>query len=382
MSKVENVEPLLKDHKLSAFRNPDCLRNFVNNPLLSDITFRVGSSGAIIYGHAFPLVTASTVFYRMITKLLKDPEEDVVVPDIEPATFVEMLKFAYYGEPTLSAQNLVSVYYAAEKYELLGLLERCLRYIKKEESAVLKIYMTTNVPYKVEEACLAIICRNPFVLFRSPDFVNLFLEKLETICSCSELRCNEDQLIAAVKTWLNHKSEALQRGTFEKLLNIVRNRKQRWEDYHCKKRTAFGQMSYTTNRCEDIFLLTARKDLLLFGVGMYIGCKDSKLPMLISVDLMSNEEYIRNCQAYVTPKEDVFIYDLMFEKLTLKEGSQVTVICKGPQTDDTKLAKFALFNQTLDWTGDSSVLKLESSELGHTAIASIYFQDVADEILI
>ncbi|XP_055587424.1 uncharacterized protein LOC129739908 [Uranotaenia lowii] len=354
----------------------------INSELLSDVSFSVGQKGTVVYGHRFPLAATSDVFYRMFTEPNANSGQTLEVPDVEPAIFLEMLQFIYCGHLTLSEENLVDMYYAADKYDLGGLKKRCQLYIQEEESAVMKIF-TTNLNHGFEElneTCLVTICRNPLFMFRSSDFVDLPLELVEKVVARNELRCNDDQLLGALKKWCNHQPPTTinVRETFKRLSDIVRKRREQWQDYHCRKWFYFGQICYTADSCGGVYNLTALKDLELYGVGMYIGCRGKDQPMSISVTVKANEKPIRKFEAKVLTKEDIYIYDCMLERLSLSVGSNVSIHCEGPKgVQGNKPAKLTFYRRWSTWTGDSTVLQLEddrNNQYQYTAIAHIYYQ--------
>lgn len=353
----------------------------VNSELLSDISFTVGQKGTVIYGHRFPLAAASDVFYRMFTGKLAPSSasgDPIAVPDIEPDTFLEMLKFIYYDNPTLGEDNLVELYYAAVKYNLSGLKSRCRQFVVREEPSVLKIF-TSNGKHGFEElnaACLQTICANPLVMFRSSDFLELPLELVEKIAGQSKHRCNDDQLLEALRKWSMHREGAThQHEALKKLTGIVERQQALNRDYQCRKWLFFGPICYTVDPCKGTFHMTALKQIDLCGVGMYIGCHENELPVSISVVVLSGDKMIRRLQANVPIREDIYVYDCMFERVSLRASSKVTIVCDGPRKTDGPLKKFTFWNRGFTWTGDSSVMKLEDDRnYEHTAIAYILYQ--------
>ncbi|XP_055534763.1 BTB/POZ domain-containing protein 6-like [Wyeomyia smithii] len=359
--------------------NDQRVKFLVNSELLSDVSFTVGKAETVIYAHRFPLATASDVFYQMFTeKPLSGPvaREPIAVPDVEPETFIEMLKFLYYDNPTISEDNLVELYYAANKYNLVRLKKLCHQFISIEEASVMKV-LTRNIPKgfaELNDACLTSISRNPLVVFRSSDFLELPLELVEQISRQNKLRCNDDQLLDALRKWCRYQKDN-QTELFDQLSGIVRKRQKQSRDFQCRKWLFFGPICYTIDSCKGTFLVTAIRDFDLFGVGMYIGCQENEQPMSISVVIMSGEKMIRRCQANVPPREDIYVYDCMLERISLRAGAKVTIMCDGPRRSDGVLKKFTFWNRGFSWTGDSSIMKVEDERnFEHTAIAYLLYQ--------
>lgn len=65
-----------------------------NNEILADIHFVVGRGGQEqrIPAHKFVLSVGSEVFDAMFNSSLATKEEEIVLPDVEPAAFLGMLK--------------------------------------------------------------------------------------------------------------------------------------------------------------------------------------------------------------------------------------------------------------------------------------------------
>lgn len=356
---------------------------FLNSEFLSDVTFSVGQNGTLIYGHRFPLAAASEVFYEMFTAGKREPPstvngEPIAVPDIEPDIFLEMLKFVYYDNPTIREDNLVELYYAAKKYNLSGLRSRCQQFVCQEEASVIKVF-TANVKHGFEElnqACLKTICANPLVIFRSSDFFELPLDLMEKIVVQRKLRCNDDQLLDALKRWAQHQDGAVDRHeALSSLKALVEKQQELNRDYQCRKWLYFGPFCYTENECEGTFHVTALKHLDLHGVGIYVGCHENEMPVSMSILVMSGDKMIRRWQANVPIREDIYVYDCMFERISLRANSKVTIICDGPRKTDGPLKKFTFLTRDSTWTGDNSVLKLENGRnYVHTAIAYILYR--------
>ncbi len=66
-----------------------------NNDLMSDVTFLVGpkNSAQRIPAHKYVLATGSSVFYAMFFGDLAENSEEIVIPDVEPAAFLSLLRY-------------------------------------------------------------------------------------------------------------------------------------------------------------------------------------------------------------------------------------------------------------------------------------------------
>jgi hypothetical protein len=68
----------------------DRLHHMLNNQLMCDVTFRVGSTKTQIKSHKFMLASASPVFYRMFTGQMAK-KRYVCIQDIEADVFNDIL---------------------------------------------------------------------------------------------------------------------------------------------------------------------------------------------------------------------------------------------------------------------------------------------------
>ena len=66
--------------------------SFFSNEKLSDVCFLVGDEREKIYAHRFPLAIESEVFESMFYGDLKETKYEIVVPDLSPVGFRNMMK--------------------------------------------------------------------------------------------------------------------------------------------------------------------------------------------------------------------------------------------------------------------------------------------------
>lgn len=304
---------------------PHPWKQLVNDKALSDVTFAVGQQGTLIYGHRSLLAAPSDVFFQMFTgELAPTGKDPIKVPDIEPAIFLEMIKFIYHDDPAINAANLVKLYYAAEKYNLSRLIERCLNFVKSNEDFVMKIFHA-NSEYGFErlyEVCLEIIRTKPFKIFQSSEFLELPFELVKKIAGQSTLWCNADQLIEALEKWSKHQEEdAKIDKALEKLTAIVE--KQREREFEFRKiffsGTAFS--TFQTNMFVK-FNVKALVPLKLYGVGIYVQkfVNTSQAdPNINKISVFIDNAQV--CNAKALTRKDVYIYDCMFEEVSVQAES-------------------------------------------------------------
>lgn len=111
-----------------------CLENFRQFFLdgqMSDLILKVGSREFNV--HKMVLVARSPVFSSLFQHVLDEKNTDIIeIPDdINPESFEVFLHYLYFGNlEILSASNVCNVYYAADKYRVDDLKEKCVRFMK------------------------------------------------------------------------------------------------------------------------------------------------------------------------------------------------------------------------------------------------------------
>lgn len=86
--------------------------------------------------HKVILGTRSPVFNAMLSHNLSESKEGIItIEDCEPEVFDEFLLFIYAGRvQNLSSDNVCGLYYAADKYDLPELKDKCIHFLKKSMS--------------------------------------------------------------------------------------------------------------------------------------------------------------------------------------------------------------------------------------------------------
>ena len=85
-----------------------------------------------LQAHKFLLALRSPVFKAMFFGPLAEQSSEILVPDVTPTAFKSMLNYIYKDEVMLlqSLQGAWQLWYAAKKYMLDGLEEKCRKVTK------------------------------------------------------------------------------------------------------------------------------------------------------------------------------------------------------------------------------------------------------------
>jgi hypothetical protein len=118
--------------------------DMINDSKLADITFNVGKKKVeTIYAHKAVLIMHSKVFARMFFNYFSLPM-NIIIEDMEPDVFLEMLKFVYAGADAvnLTTKNMIDILYGAQKYILPELQSLCETFILENtnDSNILEIF--------------------------------------------------------------------------------------------------------------------------------------------------------------------------------------------------------------------------------------------------
>ena len=65
----------------------------------------------------FPVLSVgSAVFDAMFNSTLATEEDEITIPDVEPAAFLSLLKFLYSDEVQIGPETVMTTLYTAKKY--------------------------------------------------------------------------------------------------------------------------------------------------------------------------------------------------------------------------------------------------------------------------
>uniref|UniRef100_A0A182P6Y3 BTB domain-containing protein n=1 Tax=Anopheles epiroticus TaxID=199890 RepID=A0A182P6Y3_9DIPT len=160
---------------------------FVNNPELSDVTFRV--ENRIFYGHKIVLVTASPRLQSMLSSKLNEGTgtPTVQINDIRYHIFELVMQFLYSGGCSaldVAAADVLELMAAASFFQLEGLLRyteaRCAEMIDIDNVVAMYIHAKVYNAQKLMEFCQGFLLQNMVALLTYDDSVKrlLFAKKI------------------------------------------------------------------------------------------------------------------------------------------------------------------------------------------------------------
>ncbi|XP_065073340.1 uncharacterized protein LOC135697520 [Ochlerotatus camptorhynchus] len=295
-------------------------KQLVNNAHLADIRFKVGQCGELIYAHKLIIAMASEVFYTQFYRGFAESQCDtltnpVAIDDIEPAPFLELLRYIYCREVNILPGNMLDLYYASEKYMLrkLGMMCENKFYLLINATTVLKV-LQHNRRYEfpaVDTLCLEMIRDNPLKYFKQEEFLTLSQQALKLIVSSPVMNCNKDQLVLAIEQWeqCNEKTE----------IDVQLHKT------FCRKLYFYNKCAYSSN-IDTRFVLNPfqNKIIALHGMGIYVGVEnDSPMPnstVTVSVNLNGF-----NIKETFPVLDELKIYEIIFEKQLIDKQCEISV---------------------------------------------------------
>ncbi|GFS00748.1 BTB/POZ domain-containing protein 19-like [Elysia marginata] len=192
------------------------MKKLINNREFSDVSFRVGASQEIIYGHQNILAAHCTVFKAMFLDPNRESQEMCFdLADMTPPIFLAMLEYIYTNCILLNSHIAVDVLATALEYGLDDLRDLCVEFLIQN----LKVsnacdVMQSAVTYNqndLKEMAMVYIEDNTQEVLSSESFKDISEDALVTIIRSSKLKIDEIDLIKAVKVWATVNSVADQK---------------------------------------------------------------------------------------------------------------------------------------------------------------------------
>uniref|UniRef100_A0A1A8RGL2 BTB (POZ) domain containing 3b n=1 Tax=Nothobranchius rachovii TaxID=451742 RepID=A0A1A8RGL2_9TELE len=178
-----------------------------NNELMADVHFVVGQPGRTqqLPGHRYVLAVGSSVFHAMFYGELAENKDEILIPDVEPAAFLAMLKYIYCDEIDLTADTVLATLYAAKKYIVPHLARACVNFLETSLSAknacVLLSQSCLFEEPELTQRCWEVIDAQAELALRSEGFCEIDRPTLEIILQRETLHVLELVVFQAVLNW-------------------------------------------------------------------------------------------------------------------------------------------------------------------------------------
>jgi hypothetical protein len=178
-----------------------------NNEILADVHFKVGRGGAEqrIPAHKFVLSVGSAVFDAMFNSTLATTEDEITLPDVEPAAFLALLKFLYSDEVSIGPETVMTTLYTAKKYAVPALEKHCVDFLKRNLSPDNAFMLLTQARLfdepQLAALCLECLDKNTPEALTADGFTDIDIETLAAVLDRDSLRVKESRLFTAVLRW-------------------------------------------------------------------------------------------------------------------------------------------------------------------------------------
>ncbi|KAM4595203.1 BTB/POZ domain-containing protein 3a [Fundulus diaphanus] len=178
-----------------------------NNEMMADVHFVVGPPGGTqrVPGHKYVLAVGSSVFHAMFYGELAEDKEEIRIPDVEPPSFLAMLKYIYCDEIELCADTVLATLYAAKKYIVPHLARACVGFLETSLSArnacVLLSQSCLFEEPDLTQRCWEVIDAQAELALRSEGFCDIDAQTLESILRRETLNAKETAVFEAALSW-------------------------------------------------------------------------------------------------------------------------------------------------------------------------------------
>uniref|UniRef100_A0A182YE52 BTB domain-containing protein n=1 Tax=Anopheles stephensi TaxID=30069 RepID=A0A182YE52_ANOST len=204
---ASNIETMAKEPQPTDFDQR--FNEWRKKKHLVDCSFRVGED--VYHGHKLILSAASPVFEAMFYGALAE-KQTVKIADIKPLVFERMLDYIYVGtidfESVQNIEELLELYYCAEKYMIDSLHEKCVSYFGKniKPNNVLKIL---DIAYRMnlDDIIYSCMCVLKHFFSSGMSLSNIILERNHHLSkNCVDLILEDnfevkDNIICMIRAW-------------------------------------------------------------------------------------------------------------------------------------------------------------------------------------
>lgn len=207
------------------------LGNLVNNPQCSDVTILIEGENVAFYAHRVFLTTDSRVMCQMLNNSNRK-EDPIVITDITSDVMFEVLHYLYtYKTNNLNIGNVSAVMYAAQKYEIISLIEITLQYIIPKLNALnVCVFYEDSLVFDNDEIgkrCEQIISEETAEILQMDSFKAIGFEALTSILLLKSLAVDEVDLFMATMEWAKESCKKANKtiidGTLRELLRNAEN---------------------------------------------------------------------------------------------------------------------------------------------------------------
>ncbi|KAL9980108.1 hypothetical protein ACROYT_G008651 [Oculina patagonica] len=142
---------------------------------------------------------------------LAETGDSIELPDCEYESLLELFRYMYSDEVTLSENNVMGVLYLAKKYMVPSLADKCIEFLEDsvEPSTVFNMlaFAQKYEEKNLVDRCWEVIDKQTEEVVKSDGFVTIERSLLEAIVERDTLAIEEVELFKAVNLWATKKCE-------------------------------------------------------------------------------------------------------------------------------------------------------------------------------
>lgn len=183
------------------------LEAMLHSDLLADVFFVVGrgTTQQKVPAHKFVLSIGSAVFDAMFNSSFRSDDAEIVLPDVEPASFLALLRFLYTDEVQIGPETVMTTLYTAKKYAVPALEKHCVDFLKHNLSPDNACMLLTQARLfdepQLAALCLETIDKYTQEALGAEGFTDIDIDTLTSVLDRDSLRIKESKLFGAVLRW-------------------------------------------------------------------------------------------------------------------------------------------------------------------------------------
>ncbi|XP_045192996.2 BTB/POZ domain-containing protein 6-like [Mercenaria mercenaria] len=177
----------------------------LQNEVLCDVTFLVGSNKQEIKAHKFLLASRSQMFYSMFCSSPAETHDAIQVPDIEHEVMKTILRYIYTEDCEINTDSVMAILLGAKKYKLSRLEEKCRTFLTNRLTADNVCTILKNVhdleEKELEQKCLSFIMERGDDALNADGLTALPKTAIRKIITSDNLQAEESTVYGACKRW-------------------------------------------------------------------------------------------------------------------------------------------------------------------------------------
>jgi BTB/POZ domain-containing protein 1/2 len=141
----------------------------------------------------------------MFNSSFPSDDAEIVLPDVEPASFLALLRFLYTDDVQIGPETVMTILYSAKKYAVPSLEKHCVDFLKHNLSAD-NAFMLLTQARLFDEPQLAALCLETIDKYTQEalaveGFAEIDVDTLISVLDRDSLRIKESKLFGAVLRW-------------------------------------------------------------------------------------------------------------------------------------------------------------------------------------